>query len=112
MLCSSIVITSETASRKHASLYRMDFGWCDVPTIPYHVVQSTPVTDSSRHFFPERTVMMKGSYLTRAMLAAATFFVAHVCPAATLAIPPGFTHVRTEQDISEYRLEANGLTVL
>jgi zinc protease len=27
-------------------------------------------------------------------------------------IPEGFVHVRTEQDISEYRLDANGLTVL
>ena len=32
--------------------------------------------------------------------------------AATPATPSGFTHVRTEGEISEYRLDANGLTVL
>ncbi len=32
--------------------------------------------------------------------------------AAGPEIPAGFTHVRTEQDVSEYRLDANGLTVL
>ena len=34
------------------------------------------------------------------------------CLAADVKIPDGFTHVRTEQGISEYRLDANGLTVL
>ena len=32
--------------------------------------------------------------------------------AATPTTPSGFTHVRTEGEISEYRLDANGLTVL
>ncbi|HEY2881163.1 MAG TPA: pitrilysin family protein [Pirellulales bacterium] len=32
--------------------------------------------------------------------------------AAEPAVPAGFTHVRSEQDISEYRLDSNGLTVL
>src|SRR3954462_164743 len=35
-----------------------------------------------------------------------------VCLAASSATPSGFTHVRTEGEISEYRLDANGLTVL
>jgi zinc protease len=34
------------------------------------------------------------------------------CWAASAAIPAGFTEVRTVQGITEYRLEANGLTVL
>src|SRR6187455_481192 len=38
--------------------------------------------------------------------------VASTCSAASTAIPSGFTHVRTVQGISEYRLESNGLTVL
>jgi zinc protease len=38
--------------------------------------------------------------------------VATACSAASTAIPSGFTHVRTVQGITEYRLDANGLTVL
>ena len=38
--------------------------------------------------------------------------VAAVSSSATAAIPPGFTHVRTDQRISEYKLDSNGLTVL
>jgi zinc protease len=38
--------------------------------------------------------------------------VTSACSAASTSIPPGFTHVRTVQDITEYRLDANGLTVL
>src|SRR4051812_17973406 len=34
------------------------------------------------------------------------------CIAASAEIPPGFKHVRTVQGITEYRLDANGLTVL
>jgi zinc protease len=37
---------------------------------------------------------------------------APVCRAADAAIPEGFTHIRTDHDISEYRLDSNGLTVL
>src|SRR3954464_14355645 len=37
---------------------------------------------------------------------------ATACSAASTAILPGFTHVRTVQGITEYRLDANGLTVL
>ena len=38
--------------------------------------------------------------------------VALLCLAADAKIPDGFTPVRTEQGISEYRLDSNGLTVL
>jgi zinc protease len=38
--------------------------------------------------------------------------MAVVCWATAPAVPAGFTFVRTEGDISEYRLDANGLTVL
>ena len=37
---------------------------------------------------------------------------APACRAADAAIPEGFTHIRTDHDISEYRLDSNGLTVL
>src|SRR4051812_37671461 len=51
--------------------------------------------------------LVQGYVLVPILLAVAT-----VCSAASTAIPAGFTHVRTVQGISEYRLEANGLTVL
>jgi zinc protease len=38
--------------------------------------------------------------------------IALSCLAADSKIPDGFTHVRTDQGISEYRLDSNGLTVL
>lgn len=38
--------------------------------------------------------------------------IATACVAAPTAIPSGFTHVRTVQGISEYRLDANRLSVL
>src|SRR3954469_25668301 len=50
--------------------------------------------------------------LIRQGLAASLFAIASACVAASIPIPPGFMHVRTVQGISEYRLDANGLTVL
>ena len=56
--------------------------------------------------------MNKRSLIQRHVLVATLLTVASACSAATTAIPAGFTHVRTVQGISEYRLDANGLTVL
>ncbi|HEX4415648.1 MAG TPA: pitrilysin family protein [Lacipirellulaceae bacterium] len=49
---------------------------------------------------------------SRAVLALLALLAARVAFAAATEIPKGFTHVRTEGDISEYRLDTNGLTVL
>ncbi len=56
--------------------------------------------------------MFKHISILQTLLTAAAVAAASVCSAASSAIPSGFTHVRTEQGISEYRLDANGLTVL
>jgi zinc protease len=45
-------------------------------------------------------------------LAGIALGIATACFAAGPEIPKGFTHIRTERDVSEYRLDANGLTVL
>src|SRR3954468_2591192 len=50
--------------------------------------------------------------IQRHVFTTALLAVANVCSAASTAISPGFTQVRTVQGITEYRLEANGLTVL
>src|SRR5678815_3510907 len=56
--------------------------------------------------------MNKRSLIQHHVLIAGLLAIASVCSAASTAIPPGFTHVRAVQGISEYRLDANGLTVL
>jgi len=56
--------------------------------------------------------MIKRFSLAQYVLAAMAAAFAPACLAAAPAIPPGFTQVRSEQGISEYRLDANGLTVL
>src|SRR5215470_2600322 len=56
--------------------------------------------------------MNKRSFLFRQVLATTLFAMAAACSAASTEIPPGFTKVRTVQGITEYRLDANGLTVL
>ena len=59
--------------------------------------------------------MIKSFPTRRVVAAVLTIFIAPICSAAAATDPapvPGFTHVRTEEDISEYRLDANGLTVL
>src|SRR4029079_7955571 len=61
---------------------------------------------SSDSFMSKRS-FIKCQVLTTTLLAIAT-----ASSAASTAIPPGFTPVRTGQGISEYRLESNGLTVL
>jgi zinc protease len=50
--------------------------------------------------------------LTRLIVAMIVMAGADVALAASTGMPSGFTHVRTEQDISEYRQDSNGLTVL
>jgi zinc protease len=56
---------------------------------------------------------MLNRYSTTSYIVAATVLaLAGQCAAATSDTPPGFTHVRTEEGLSEYRLDANGLTVL
>ncbi|HVT30537.1 MAG TPA: pitrilysin family protein [Lacipirellulaceae bacterium] len=57
-------------------------------------------------------MMTKRIFLARFVVATMAIAVAHACLAATAEIPEGFTHVRTDRDISEYRLDSNGLTVL
>src|SRR5689334_11133946 len=57
-------------------------------------------------------VMNNRSFVRCLVLTAILIGIATACSAATSAIPSGFTHVRTVQGISEYRLDANGLTVL
>src|SRR5262245_31160365 len=49
---------------------------------------------------------------SRFVLASIAVHVASQLSAAPPANVPGFTFVRTDQNISEYRLDANGLTVL
>src|ERR1044071_4648753 len=56
--------------------------------------------------------MIKRISLFAIVLTATAIADASICSAAPSAIPPGFTHVRTVQGISEYRLDSNGLTVL
>ena len=54
-----------------------------------------------------KVVLHAGSFLVATALVIAPSY-AKTSPAT----PAGFTHVRTEGDISEYRLDSNGLTVL
>src|SRR5215210_2554279 len=56
--------------------------------------------------------MNKRSLIHRHVLTTILLTIATTCSVASTATPPGFTHVRTVHAISEYRLEANGLTVL
>src|SRR3954451_10201250 len=56
--------------------------------------------------------MTKRNSLAQFILVATVVAARSICSAAPSAIPQGFTHVRTVQGISEYRLDANGLTVL
>ncbi len=50
--------------------------------------------------------------LTPVHLALFAIFGTSVCLATAPATPPGFTLLRSDRDISEYRLDANGLSVL
>jgi len=56
--------------------------------------------------------MIKRISLVLLILAVTVVADSSACLAAPSAIPQGFTHVRTVQGISEYRLDSNGLTVL
>src|SRR6476646_5454222 len=62
--------------------------------------------------------MIQGMLPVRHTLAAVVLVFGSVSSAVAVAAPAaanppsGFTHVRTEQGISEFRLDANGLTVL
>src|SRR4051812_39903851 len=51
-------------------------------------------------------------FYSRPLVAIFALLSARTLLAASVDIPKGFTHVRTEGDISEYRLDSNGLTVL
>src|SRR6476661_2190457 len=55
---------------------------------------------------------MKYKPFITTLAAGIAVIVASICSAAPASIPQGFTHVRTVQGISEYRLDSNGLTVL
>ncbi|HEX5471945.1 MAG TPA: insulinase family protein, partial [Lacipirellulaceae bacterium] len=56
--------------------------------------------------------MNKCYLFTRVALISIAIAAAQVCLAASTETPAGFTHVKTDRDISEYRLDSNGLTVL
>src|SRR5689334_20102140 len=56
--------------------------------------------------------MDRPPFIRQLLTAAVILLVARGASAATTEVPKGFTHIRTEGDISEYRLDANGLTVL
>ncbi len=57
-------------------------------------------------------MMSRRSFVSSCCIALIALNAAQVCRAADAAIPEGFTHIRTDHDISEYRLDSNGLTVL
>src|SRR5262245_66132576 len=56
--------------------------------------------------------MIPCMFSVRHVLTALAIALASVGSAAAADAPAGFTHIRTVQGISEYRLDANGLTVL
>src|SRR5438270_1394588 len=58
-----------------------------------------------------QAIMIKRISLACHYIVAIVFAAARLCAAAPVILP-GFTHMRTVQDISEYRLDSNGLTVL
>ncbi len=55
---------------------------------------------------------MNNRWLMRSFVLLIAVAIVSVCWAATVPTSPGFTHIKTVQGISEYRLDANGLTVL
>ncbi len=55
---------------------------------------------------------MNNRWLVRSFILLMSVVIVSVCWAATTVTPPGFTHIKTVQGLSEYRLDANGLTVL
>ena len=56
--------------------------------------------------------MFNRRFLTRFLLTLVTAASVSMCLAGSVAVVPGFTFIKSEQDISEYRLDSNGLTVL
>src|SRR4051812_16526549 len=87
-----------------------NLNWCRGRRIPYHVVQVI-----AYHFW--NLMISEFTMNNRSLIQCHVFIIpllafAAACSAAPTAVPSGFTHVRTVQGITEYRLEANGLTVL
>ncbi len=56
--------------------------------------------------------MHKRIWFTRSFLVFLAAIVGTSCLAASVTAPAGYSFVKTEADISEYRLDSNGLTVL